>query len=76
MAVTSLKFLQPFKRPKNAKISKRSAGALAVLDFCYSFYYNTADYFKSILEVDLSKNTRNKIIIKISASLIIQVGLF
>ena len=33
MAVTSLKFLTPFRRPKNAEISKRSSGAPAIQDY-------------------------------------------
>ena len=37
MAVTSLKFLPPFRRPKNDEISKRSGGAPAVLNYCNNF---------------------------------------
>ena len=37
MAVTSLKFLPPFRRPKKDEISKRSGGSPAVLDYCNNF---------------------------------------
>ena len=33
MAVTSFKFLLPFRRPKNAEISTRSRFAPAILDY-------------------------------------------
>ena len=75
MAVTPFKLPPLSRKPKIVKTSQVIRGQGSGSRFFKQFSPDTTGYFKSRFEVYFWKNASNKIIIQISAFLIIAAGL-